>query len=213
METIFGVSMNTIMIVVLALSVLVLIAVALVAWRRPIILRLALRNIPRRRAQTVLIVFGLMLATLLITAAFGTGDTMSYSMRQAFTAYLGGTDLSISKVNPVIAFNGPPDFNRPRPTFDASVLEEIKAKVGEGDLIDGWATELQQMGPLIDTRSQQGAGQTFITGITADTRQTTGDFPTKDGGAFNPADLKPGEILLDKSAYDKLAAQVGDTID
>ena len=49
-----------------------------------------------------------------------------------------------------------------------------------------------------------GAGQAFITGITADTRQTTGDFPTKDGGVFDPADLKPGEILLDKSAYDKL---------
>ena len=52
-----------------------------------------LRNIPRRRARPVSIVFGLMLATLLITAAFGTGDTMTYSMRQAFTAGLGGTDL------------------------------------------------------------------------------------------------------------------------
>src|SRR5215218_7022949 len=142
METIFGVSMNTIMIVVLALSVLVLVAVALLAWRRPIILRLALRNIPRRRAQTVLIVFGLMLATLLITAAFGTCDTMTYSMRQAFTAGFGGTDITVARVNPVISFNGPPDFNRPQPTFDASVLDEVKAKVGAGDLIDGWSTEL-----------------------------------------------------------------------
>ena len=30
-----------------------------------------------------------MLATLLITAAFGTGDTMTYSVKQAFTSYLG----------------------------------------------------------------------------------------------------------------------------
>src|SRR5215218_8745116 len=171
METIFGVSMNTIMIVVLALSVLVLVAVALLAWRRPIILRLALRNIPRRRAQTVLIVFGLMLATLLITAAFGTGDTMSFSMRQAFTAYLGGTDLSISKVNPVIAFNGPPDFNRATPGFDVELLDELKAQLGDDDRIDGWSAEYTQMGPLIDATSQQASGQTFLTGIGPDIKQ------------------------------------------
>src|SRR3954469_9515477 len=123
METLFGVSMDTVMVVALGISVVVLAVVGFLAWRNPLMLRLALRNIPRRRAQTVLIVFGLMLATLLITAAFGTGDTMTYAMRQAFTAGLGGTDLTIERVNPVISFNGPPDFNRPRPTFDASVLE------------------------------------------------------------------------------------------
>src|SRR4051795_9812183 len=118
METLFGVSMDTVMVVALGISVVVLAVVGFLAWRNPIILRLALRNIPRRRAQTVLIVFGLMLATLLVTAAFGTGDTMTYSMRQAFTAGLGGTDLQITKINPVISFNGPPDFNHPAPTFD-----------------------------------------------------------------------------------------------
>src|SRR3954471_4266747 len=112
METVFGVSMNIIMAVVLTLAIIVLLVVAFFAWRNPIILRLALRNIPRRRAQTVLIVFGLMLATLLVTAAFGTGDTMTYSMRQAFTAGLGGTDITVKRTNPVLSENGPPDFNR-----------------------------------------------------------------------------------------------------
>src|SRR3954469_23418116 len=130
METLFGVSMDTVMVVALGISVVVLAVVGFLAWRNPIILRLALRNIPRRRAQTVLIVFGLMLATLLVTAAFGTGDTMTYSMRQAFTAGLGGTDLTIKKVNPTINFNGPPDFNRPVPTFDRKLLDDLKAKAG-----------------------------------------------------------------------------------
>ena len=61
METVFGVSMNAIMVVVLVLSVLVLAAIAFFALRNPIVLNMALRNIPRRRAQTVLIVFGLIL--------------------------------------------------------------------------------------------------------------------------------------------------------
>jgi putative ABC transport system permease protein len=200
------------MITMLIISVIVLGLLVFLAWRNPLILRLALRNIPRRRAQTVLIVFGLMLATLLITAAFGTGDTMTYSMRQAFTAGLGGTDILIERVNPIISFNGPPDFNRPRPTFDEAVLDQVKADWGTDDRIDGWSGEFQQMGALVDTDSQQGAGQTFITGIDADTRQTTGDLPRRDGGVFNPADLQPGEILLDKSAADKLDAQVGHKI-
>ena len=85
MEKLFGTPMNDIMAWVLTSSIIVLLVVGFLAWRKPVLTRLALRNIPRRRAQTVLIVFGLMLATLLITAAFGTGDTMTYSMRQAFT--------------------------------------------------------------------------------------------------------------------------------
>src|SRR5215210_7959066 len=100
MDTLFGVPMDAVMIVVLGLSIFVLLIVGLMAWRKPILLRLALRNIPRRRAQTVLIVFGLMLATLLITAAFGTGDTMTYSLRSSLTASLGGTDVQVAKVNP-----------------------------------------------------------------------------------------------------------------
>jgi len=107
MATLFGVSMDIIMGVTLALSLIVIGVVGLLAWRRPILLRLALRNVPRRRAQTALIVLGLMLATLLITAAFGTGDTMTYSMRQAFTASLGNTDLTVQQLNPQIPMDGP----------------------------------------------------------------------------------------------------------
>jgi putative ABC transport system permease protein len=204
--------MDTIMVVVLVLSIIVLAGTAFFAWRYPIILRLALRNIPRRRAQTVLIVLGLMLATLLITAAFGTGDTMTYSMRQAFTAYLGGTDITVQKVNPVIAVNGPPDFNRPMPTFDQSFLGQLQAKMGNDDRIDGWSAQLQQVGPLIDTNSEQGSGQTFITGVGPDLRQTLGDLKVAGGGTFDVSQLKEGDIIIDQSAADKLNAKLGDNI-
>src|SRR5438045_7857297 len=120
MELVFGISMNVMLAGVLPLAIIVLLVVAFLAWRNPIILRLALRNIPRRRSQTVLIVLGLMLATLLITAAFGTGDTLTYSLRTSLTANLGGTDLQVERLNPIVAFGGPPDLNRPVPTFPLS---------------------------------------------------------------------------------------------
>ena len=67
MDEIFGISMSgdhdRSCCVLLALCLL---SVAWVAWRRPVIFKLGVRNIPRRKAQTILIVVGLMLSTLII---------------------------------------------------------------------------------------------------------------------------------------------------
>ncbi|HEX8220711.1 MAG TPA: FtsX-like permease family protein [Chloroflexia bacterium] len=213
METLFGVSMDTIMLVVLVLSLLVLAYVAFLALRKPIIAKLALRNVPRRRSQTVLIVFGLMLATMLITAAFGTGDTLTHSMRVAFAGGLGGTDIEVMKSNPqAVNFSGPPDFNRPVPTFDAALLDDLKAKWGTDDRIDGWAPSFRQIGPIIDTTTNQGSGQTFIEGITPALAQTMGSLDTASGQPFDVTSLKDDEVLLDKSAADKLDAKIGDSV-
>src|SRR6186997_1398552 len=108
METLFGIPMDNVMVFTLGLTIIVLLGVGILAWRKPVLARLAMRNIPRRRAQTVLIVMGLMLATLLITAAFGTGDTLTYSVRELATARLGHTDLQVERINPIVAFGGPP---------------------------------------------------------------------------------------------------------
>ncbi len=212
MESLFGVPMDNVMLVVLTASILVLAVVAFLAWRKPVIARLALRNIPRRRSQTVLIVFGLMLATLLITAAFGTGDTMTYSMRQAFAGGLGGIDLQVERTNPVIALSGPPDFNRAAPTFSAGLLDKLKSEVGNDPLIDGWSPVFQQIGPIVDTTSNQGSGQTFVRGVTPDLERTMGKLQSTSGGAVDLSTLQDDQALLDKAAADKLAAHVGDTV-
>ena len=86
MEKLFGLEMATIAGVLSALLVLVIVTLALLAWRRPVFFKLGLRPIPRRRAQSVLIVLGLMLATLIITAAFITGDTLSNSISSVMSS-------------------------------------------------------------------------------------------------------------------------------
>src|SRR5688572_29285231 len=84
--------MTSIMIVLLGLLIVCLLSVAWVAWRRPVIFKLGVRNIPRRKAQTVLIVIGLMLSTLIIAAALGTGDTIDWSATVATYDQLGEVD-------------------------------------------------------------------------------------------------------------------------
>ncbi|HWK81156.1 MAG TPA: hypothetical protein VNP95_10310, partial [Thermomicrobiales bacterium] len=92
MKTIFGVPMTTITIVLVILLAICLLSVLLIAIRRPVIFKLGIRNIPRRKTQTALIVIGLMLATLIVTAALGTGDTLNRSIDDAALRTLGPLD-------------------------------------------------------------------------------------------------------------------------
>src|SRR3989304_7549 len=87
--------MNLIMLVLLALLAVALAVVAYVALRQRIMFMIGLRNIPRRRAQTILIVLGLMLSSLIISAAFTTGDTVSRSLTAEVYDILGHVDETI----------------------------------------------------------------------------------------------------------------------
>ena len=92
MEKLFGLEMATIARVLSSILLLGLLILALLAWRRPVFFKLGVRPIPRRPAQSLLIVFGLMLATLIITAAFITGDTLSHSISSIAMEGLGEID-------------------------------------------------------------------------------------------------------------------------
>src|SRR5260370_32134428 len=78
----------------------ILLVLLLFAAVNRILLRMALRNIPRRRAQSVLILFGLMLATLIITASLAIGDTSSYSLQAIEVRQIGGVDAAFTRPGP-----------------------------------------------------------------------------------------------------------------
>ena len=92
MEELFGLSMNRIAIVLLTIFLVAMAAVALLGWRNRIMVKLGLRNILRRKTQTVLIIVGVMLSTVITSAAFGTGDTLSFSIRNEVIKSLGPID-------------------------------------------------------------------------------------------------------------------------
>ena len=80
----------------LAIVLVILGIVLLQSLARPVLAKIGLRNIPRRPAQSILIVIGLTLSTLIIVSALSIGDTLSYSVqRQAITAY-GNVDEIIA---------------------------------------------------------------------------------------------------------------------
>src|SRR5258708_24054218 len=62
------------------------------AWRNPLLLRLAWRNVPRRPGFAVLITLGLTIGTVILSSAVPTGDTMSQSVRTVVAGVLGSAD-------------------------------------------------------------------------------------------------------------------------
>lgn len=75
---------------------LVLLSLLVLGLRNRTIAKLGLRNIPRRRSQSALIILGLTLSTIIIVSALSIGDTLSYSVRRhAIDAY-GTIDQVIS---------------------------------------------------------------------------------------------------------------------
>ena len=67
---------------------LILLYLGWLALRNPVLVKIGLRNIPRRPAQSILIVIGLTLSTVIIVSALSTGDTLTYSVRtNAVQAY------------------------------------------------------------------------------------------------------------------------------
>src|SRR3712207_6288329 len=73
---------------------------AFLALRDRTSFRMAVRNIPRRKAQTALIVAGLMLATVLFSAAFTTGDTLTTSLRTQALENIGRVDVVVKAERP-----------------------------------------------------------------------------------------------------------------
>nr|MDQ3305769.1 ABC transporter permease [Actinomycetota bacterium] len=66
------------------------------AFRRPVLRRLALRNAARRPRETALVVLGSLLGTAIITGSLVVGDTLDASLRQGATTKLGPVDELIS---------------------------------------------------------------------------------------------------------------------
>ncbi|HZD11558.1 MAG TPA: hypothetical protein VE553_09465, partial [Candidatus Binatia bacterium] len=94
--------LNTFSFVMLVALGFVLLFVALLSLRNPLIAKLGMRNIPRRPAQTVLIIAGLTLSTVIITSALVTGDTLDYSVRRYAVDAYGEIDEIISP--PLLTF-------------------------------------------------------------------------------------------------------------
>ena len=92
MDKIFGIPANNLAIVMAILLIIIFAVVSFGSIRRFILFKMGTRNIPRRKGQSLLIVIGLMLSSIIIATSLGIGDTVRYSIRSVAVDSLGPVD-------------------------------------------------------------------------------------------------------------------------
>ena len=209
MNEIFGIPADTLLIVLLALTGLILLVVALIAWRFPLPFKLGFRNITRRRSQTALVIGGLALSTMIITSALGIGDTIDYSTKVQVYEDLGGVDILVSTTT--VESQGGASFSS-GPSQEVSAADWMPAAVGEevaalvdGVLLDASVPLIVQSLPVASSASDLSEAAVEIRGI----GNVEGD------GLLAPTgldDLEPGEVLINSTLAEALDASVGDTL-
>lgn len=200
MEDLFGIPMTTIAAVCVAITALIAALLGFLALRNPVMFKTGLRNIPRRRTQTALIVFGLMLATVIMTAAFGTGDTVVNSVTDDVYELMDETDLTVNWD----AERFPrPIAERLLPLAEADALREAFA--GDPD-IDGFLPVIGEALPVVSLDTRLNESGAVILGYDPAEAEPFGLLRDVDG---QPIQLGGDRIAINEDLAEELDAEPG----
>jgi putative ABC transport system permease protein len=215
MNDIFGLSMTYVMI---GLLCVLGVAFAVIGWvlvRNRIMFLVGVRNIPRRRAQTILIIVGLMLSTLIISTAFSIGDTAEYSItNQAYDR--------LHSVDEIFQAQTGDDESDPfeggssvisAATIQQDQADDFVAKFNELEDVDGAINVVRW--PVSVEHEAQGQAEPIVLMIGLDGSQIAGfesDLETLAGDRVAPDQLAADEIFINESLADEIDAAAGDTI-
>ena len=221
METLFGLQMQYIAAGLTATLLILILAIAIIAIRNRFLIKLSLRNIPRRRTQSILIIVGLMLSSTIVAASLAIGDTITGSIRNAVLEGIGDTDIRISKP----AFGVLDD-----PKITVEEIEEIAVKLYSDPRVDGIMPISTETAPVLNQRTRLTEARAVVRGYNVN--GALGNFkPQAEGGPsvdsrLSPFELKPSvngdeidlasladdEVLINENLGNNLEAQPGDVL-
>ncbi len=205
MNDIFGIPMNGIAVVLSAFLALCLLSVLWIAWRRTIIFKLGIRNMVRRKTQTTLIVVGLALSTLIITAALGTGDTINNSITSDVYTSLGQVDELVfaSQTTDTRADLTAQD------TLAPNTLEMIDRAVAGDPNIDGVLPMLETRLPVLNDSGQLAEADVVVTGLDPDRISSFGGLIDTSGNEIELSQLAPDQVVVSAKLAEEIDAQIG----
>src|SRR5829696_3456146 len=181
----------------------------LAALRNRVSFRMAARNLPRRRTQTILVVLGLMLATMLFSASFTTGDTLTNSLRVQSLENLGQVDVQVQAEGSNAS--GQQQFGQTTSEragyFDANLADKVR------DRLSGVAPAAIETVPVTAKGSDLSEPSTDVLGIEEDSMEGFDKLTTASGKTLNPSDLGKDEIYLSADAAKGLDVGNGDVIE
>src|SRR5215207_2587202 len=212
METLFGIPTQQLMWVLLAVFGAGALILGLSALRNRVAFKMAVRNIPRRKSQSVLIVLGLMLATMLFSASFTTGDTLTNSIRVQALQNLGQVDVVVKPDAPDTSgqFWGP----AARPTyFDQDITGKVRDRLSGDAEVAGVAPMISETMPVLSSESDLSEPQVDVLGIDEDSMQAFDHPKTASGASLSLDDLSKNEVYISTETAKRLDANEGDKME
>jgi putative ABC transport system permease protein len=213
MDEFFGLSMTIIMAVLVAIFGVCVVTVLYVVLRNRLVFFMGLRNIPRRKAQTALVIVGLMLSSLIITSSLATGDTIDRSITASIYDNLGPVDEVISvDIDDDAATRDDLYFSREE-------FDELQANVGDDPAIDAMTPALYETVNTFSGDTLLSEPSTTLAGFSTEEspRGTPwidefGPYQTIDGDEVFLSELEDGQAFINEDLADNLEIGVGDTI-
>ena len=159
MEKLFGIPMPVLMMVLSGIFLTAMLVVVVMALRNSVMLKMGIRPISRRPGMTALIIIGVMLSTIIMAAAFGTADTLTYSIRDIAVNGLQEIDEVIV---PARAAEGD--------TFGQSFISmdryrQLQAELAGDDRIDGLMPQYTANVPAVNPAEGLSEGQLNLVGV------------------------------------------------
>ena len=183
--------------VVIGLFVLVYVALLVVALRRRLLARLALREAVRRPGQSALVVLGLMVGTLAIFAMQVLGDSFYESQTQGALLAWGHVDL-------IAADRG--HF------FDPALASALAADPGLRSSLVGVQGGVELPSSVVDLDRGNVKPLVMLVGFDPATQRSFGAYVLKDGNTTLGQDLAADQVLISVSLADALDARIGDQL-
>jgi putative ABC transport system permease protein len=204
-EKLFGLEMDTIARVLSSILILVLFFLALLAWRHRVFYKLGVRPIPRRPFQSMLIVLGLMLATMIITSAFITGDTLSNSVRTVAIEGLGEID-EIVQHNAGVAVSS---------YFRMTRYESLANQLAGYPLVDRLIPAIYESVPVVNVTRRSSLRSISIMGIPPNDIGVLpqGEISDSANQPFSLDGLQDNEVYINAAAANILGAAPGDELE
>jgi putative ABC transport system permease protein len=212
MTKLFGIPIDELAVVLLALVATAFGTVGLLALRNRVFFRMGFRNIRRRPGRSALIVVGSMLGTAIIAAALATGDTMGRTVRSSAISALGQADEVVAAQGVSTALAAGSEGATGTRYFPESYTEKIAAATRGSGLVDGVAPVIVETIAVQDLTTRQNEPRATLFAGDPQTLRPFGDITSSEGETVSLADLKAGEVFLNRDAADELSAHAGDSL-
>ena len=157
-----------------------------------VLFRISVRNVGRRKGNTVIVVLGLMIGTAIISSSLAIGDTMETMVEAEVLDYFHLEDEWVVAEGP----SGQWEY------FNQSLYGELAAELQGYDKVDGLTPQVEEIVSLLDITQQLFEPALTLRGVDFSTMDGFGSLTGTSGTKYtslspgDPALGIPGEILI-----------------